>query len=169
MSRIGDDGATEPVSSSATKTAWARTNEDMEALADQRRDEGWEVVAIPAAHTAPMSREAGKDDRFGIVHVIPGNYVESFVDAFEGRGFPRYEAYRNEVDHGIFLVTELLDPETSTAVLLAGQYELRHAAAMTSAAADEDCLYTHVETLDGEILGSFRHEEYDPLIPDRVQ
>lgn len=169
MSRIGADGNTQPRTTSATKEAWIQTNEDMTALAEQRREQGWNTVAIPAAHTAPMARDVGNDDRFGIVHVIPGNYAEAFSDAFEGREFPRYEAYRNEVENAVFLVTELLDPETSTAVLLAGQYELQNASGMVNAAETEGCLYTHVETLDGTPLGSFRHAEYEPLIPDRIQ
>ncbi|QSW98037.1 DUF7529 family protein [Haloterrigena alkaliphila] len=169
MSRIGDDGTVEPGTTSATKQAWVQTNEDMTALAEQRRDEGWETVAIPAAHTAPLSRDAGRDDRFGIVHVIPGNHADAFADAFENREFPRYEAYRNEVGQAVFFVTELLDPETSTAILLAGQYEFQNAPGMVNAAEAEGCLYTHVETLDGTILGSFRHDEYKPLIPDRIR
>lgn len=150
----------------ASKDAWMQTIRDMESIAEQRRDDGWDVVAIPAGDTATVSPDAGNDDRFGIVHVIADNHADPFTEAFERGEFPRYEAYRNEVDGLVFLVTELLDPETETAILLAGQYELRYVSGMVEAAKEEGVLYTHVQTLDKTPLGSFRHEEFDPLVPD---
>lgn len=171
MTEIGEDGRPDRVeefenTGSVAKNAWVRTIEDMEALADERREQGWDVVAIPAGDTTAVSRDAGNDDRFGIVHVIADNHAEEFSEAFERGSFPRYEAYRNEVSGFVYLVTELLDPETETAILLAGQYRLRHASGMVEAARDEGVLYTHVQTLDGTALGTFRHDEFGPLVPD---
>lgn len=174
MPEIGDDGDADHIEriagkAGALKSAWSQTNEDMQAIAEQRREDGWEVVAIPAVHTAPVSRDAGDDDRFGIVYVIPDNYADDFSEALDRGDFPRYEAYRNEIDGFVFLVTELLDPETETAILLAGQYELRNAQGMVTAAGDEGALYTHVEVLDGTVLGSIRHEEFEPLVPENYR
>lgn len=167
MTDIVDDGIEERRGGTpARKAAWSRTLEDMEALAEARRENGWEAVAIPAVDTAPASPEAGRDDRFGTVYVIPDNYADSFTDAFERGGFPRYEAYRNEMEGYVYLVTELLDPDAETAILLAGQYQRRHADGMIAAAEAEGVCYTHVETLDGTVLGSFRHEEFEPLLPN---
>lgn len=171
MTEIGEDGPVDEVeefetTGSVAKDAWMRTIEDMKALADERRERGWDVVAIPAGDTAPVSRDAGGDDRFGIVHVIADNHADDFSEAFERGTFPRYEAYRNEVSGYVYLVTELLDPETETAILLAGQYRLRRASGMVATAREEGVLYTHVQTLDGTPLGTFRHDEFEPLVPD---
>lgn len=173
MARIGNDDAArqiEQISSSTVKDAWAQTTEDMDVLAERRRANGWDTVAIPAVQTTAVSRAAGRrnDDRFGIVFVVPDNHAESFTGAFEGGEFPRYEAYRNEVSGAVFLVVELLDPERETALLLAGQYTHSDASGMVAAANEEGELYTHVRTLDGTTLGSFKHEEYEPLVPDNV-
>lgn len=166
MPEIGDDPVERGAAGSRPNDAWVQTIEDMKAIAEQRRQEGWDVVALPAGDTATVSREAGAGDRFGIVHVIADNHAEPFTEAFERGEFPRYEAYRNEIGGFVFLVTELLDPDSDTAILLAGQYELEYVPGMLEAAEDEDVLYTHVQTLDGTVLGSFRHEEYEPLVPD---
>lgn len=151
------------------KQAWMETIEDMKTMAESRRRKGWDVVAVPSGHTAAVSRDAGTDDTFGLVHVIADNHADEFTEAFEAGEFPRYEAYRNEVDGFVYLLTELLDPESETAILIAGQYELRHAPGMVSAAKDEGALYTHVKTLDQTLLASFRHEEIDPLVPKADQ
>ncbi|SEW01557.1 DUF7529 family protein [Natrinema salifodinae] len=166
-----DDGTVEDAerrsgAGNARKVAWSRTLDDTDAIAEQRRDDGWDVVSIAAVDTAPMSREVGPDDRFGTVYVIPDNDADSFTDAYERGEFSRYEAYRNETEGYVYLVTELLDPNTETAILLAGQYQRRYADGMIAAAEEENVLYTHVETLDGTVLGSVRHEEYEPLLPD---
>ncbi|ELZ07235.1 DUF7529 family protein [Natrialba aegyptia] len=170
MTQIGDDEFTqqrEPVSGTAIKNAWVQTTEDLSALEQQRQENGWDTVAIPALQTAAVSRDAGKkhDDRYGLFFVIADNHADSFTNAFERGEFPRYEAYRNEVDGAVFLVVELLDPESETAILLAGQYERRHVPGMVAAANEEGELYTHVRTLDKTVLGSFKHEEYAPLVP----
>ncbi|WP_049922948.1 DUF7529 family protein [Halopiger djelfimassiliensis] len=168
MTEIGDEETPDQavkISKSAVKNAWQQTNDEMELLAETRREDGWETVSIPAVDTATVSRDAGREDWFGIVHVIPGNYADAFTDAFERGTFPQYEVYRNVVDGFAFQVTELLDPEIETAILLAGQYELRYVPGMRSTAHEEDMLYTHVKTLDGTVLGSFRHDEFEPLMP----
>lgn len=153
---------------SVLKRAWARTVEDMQATAEERREHGWDVTAIPAGDTGAVSRDDGSDDRFGIVHTIADNHAEEFAEAFDRGEFPRYEAYLNEVEGFVYLLTEFLDPESETVVMIAGQYERRHAAGALRSAEDEGACYTHVKTIDGTHLGSFRHEEYAPLFPDTV-
>lgn len=142
------------------------TNEDMEAIAAERREEDWAVVSMPAVHTSPVSKDMGEDpERFGLVHILPDNYADEFAAAYEQGSFPEYLAYRNEIENSAFLVTELIDPDSETIILLASRYDLRHAESMVRSAIDEGELYTHVRTLDGTHLGSFRHEEFGALVP----
>ncbi|ADD06045.1 uncharacterized protein Nmag_2485 [Natrialba magadii ATCC 43099] len=173
MARIGNDDSAERVervSTTAIKDAWAQTTEELEILAEQRREQGWDTVAIPAIQTAAVSRDAGPkhNERFGIVFVVPDNHADAFSDAFDRGEFPRFEAYRNEVSGAVFLVVEYLDPESETAILLAGQYERRHVAGMLAATEDEGVLFTHAKTLNGTVLGSFEHKDYAPLVPETV-
>ncbi|MCU4743150.1 hypothetical protein OB955_05835 [Halobacteria archaeon AArc-m2/3/4] len=169
MTQPEDDATGVRQRSKAAKEAWSQTNEDMNVIADQRREEGWNVVSMPAVHTSPVSKDQGDDDTFGLVHVIPDNHTEAFSEAFDRGEFHQYEAYRNEVDGFVYLVTELIDPDSETIVLIASQYDLQLSRGMIESAVDEDALYTHAKTINGTTLGSVRHEKFDPLIPGDYQ
>ncbi len=148
------------------REAWAATLEDMDAMAEELAAEGWETLAIPAGDTAPESPEAGETDHFGLAHVVPGEEGERFAELFEPGAFPSYEVHRAEAGSRLFLVTTLLDPDRRVAVLIAGNFEMRHAAGCVRAAMERDEMYTHVRTLDGTHLGSFRHDDYEKFFPD---
>lgn len=150
----------------ATTQAWERTLEDIDALAETRTEEGWDVIQIAAGSTSPTPPSVRDDGRFGPVFVIPDNKAEPFERAFEEGTFPLYEVYRETVDDTVFLVVEYRDPETSTVILVAGTYELRNAAGMANAAMDEETIYTRVQTLDGTVLGTCRHDNYEKFVPD---
>ncbi|MFC4544300.1 hypothetical protein ACFO5R_20430 [Halosolutus amylolyticus] len=144
--------------------AWKRTLEDMEAIAESRRDDGWEVVTIMAAHTDTVSRDMGEEDTFGLMHVVPNNYVDRFTDVYDSDEFTEYLAYGTDVNGFMFVVTELIDPPAERSILIASRYDMTRAEGMINAAEDAGVLYTHLKTIDGTIIGSFEHEEYEPLI-----
>lgn len=144
--------------------AWKQTLEETDVIAEQRRDDGWEVVTVMAAHTDTVSRDMGDDEMFGLVHVVPDNYVDEFTATFDSDEFTEYLAYGTEVDGFMFVVTEFIDPETKRSILLPSRYDMTLADGMVSSATDEGVLYTHVKTIDGTILGTFEHEEFAPLV-----
>jgi len=148
------------------KDAWARTLEDMSALADERREAGWTVVEIQAGSTGPTTAGMDVTDTFGITFVVPGNTVEPFEEALEAGEFPRYDVYRQEVEGRVFVVVELLDPETETAIMLAGNFLRRDAGPVVTKAKEAGKMYTHVRTLDKTHLGSFEHEGYLKFFPE---
>lgn len=155
----------EPPSIQARKDAWQRTLQELEAMEADLEAEGWEVVAVPVGHAAPESPEVGAEDRFGFVHVAPGNYREPFQQAFECGGFERYDVFRREVAGQVFFLLQLLDPGTETAILLAAQYGTQHAGGLEETALDRGVVYTHVQTLDGTHLGTFRHDDPTKFFP----
>lgn len=147
------------------KEAWAATLDDMDALAAEYGQEGWETLTIPAGHTATEAPESGDEGRFGLVYVIPDNYAEEFSAAFDGGEFPRYDVFRNESQGQVFLVTLLADPATETAVFVAGGFERRGSRPLMGAARDAGAMYTHLQTLDGTRLGSFEHDDPEKFFP----
>ncbi len=170
MPRAGDDDTDYADRAAAHadvhRDAWKRTLAEMEAIAADRRDDGWRVVSIAAGHTAPEHPDAGDTDRFGLVHVVGDDDAEGFRAAFDRGGFPEYQVYRNEFEGRAFVLTELLDPDSRTAILVAGTFELQHAPGLVRAAEREDEIYTHVQTLDGTYLGSFRHADWQKFFPN---
>jgi len=154
-----------PPAIKARKDAWRRTLQEMESMAADLESEGWDVVAVPVGHAAPVSPET-TGERSGFVHVIPGNYREPFTTAFEAGGFERYDVYRQAVSGQVFFLLELLDPESSTAILLAAQYTKHHADDLEEAVETEGVVYTHVQTLDETHLGTFRHDDPAKFFPE---
>ena len=145
--------------------AWQQTNEEMELLADERREEGWEAVTIPALHTSIVTKDMGDDDEFGIEYVLPDNYAEEFTDSFDPDAVSEYQVYRTIANQNVFQVIELLTPEIETVIMIAGMYELRHAGGIKQNAEEEGELYTFVRTIDGTRLGMLKHDDYQPLLP----
>lgn len=145
--------------------AWKQTNKEMDLLAEERREDGWDAVTIPAVHTSIVTREMGDDDEFGIEYVIPDNYAAEFRDAFDPAAVTEYQVYRTVANQNVFQVIELLAPGTETVIMIAGMYELRHAGGIQQNAKEEGELYTFVRTIDGTRLGLLKHEDYEPLLP----
>lgn len=148
----------------AHSKTWKQTLEDMQAIADDRRSDGWEVTTIMAAHTDTVSRDMGEDDEFGLVHIIPNNYADAFTETFDAEAFTEYLAYGTELQKYFYLVTELIDPGHERSILIASRYDTLHAEGMVTSAKSAGVLYTHVKTIDGTILGTFEHESYGPLL-----
>jgi len=148
----------------AKTEAWKQTLEDMEAIAEDRRNDGWEVLTVVSAHTDTVSRDMGEDDTFGLVHVIPDNYADEFVEFYDGDEFTEYLAYGTDVEGFMYVVTELIDPEADRSVLIASRYDMTRSDGLVQSAVDEGVLYTHLKRIDGTSVGSFAHEEFDPLI-----
>lgn len=153
--------------SDALKDAWSATLADMEALAAEYEQEGWHVVAIPAGHTAPEPPDSGVEGRFGLVYLVADNHAEDFEEAFSVGEFPRYDVYRNAAGGEVFVVTVLLDPESESAILLAGGFTRYHAQSLVGTAIETGEMYTHVQTLDRTQLGSFRHDDPEKFFPER--
>ncbi|WP_323674309.1 hypothetical protein [Halorubellus sp. PRR65] len=155
----------------AIREAWEATLEDMEAMAAARREDGWEAVSCMAVDTAPTNPDAGDRDDFGLVFVLPNNMAEDFEDAYEGKAFPKYEVYRASDEGRAYVVVEYIDPETETAIFVAGQYELRFAPGMVKAARREDEMYTYAQLIDGTRVGAFEHDSVDKFVPeiDRIE
>lgn len=158
----------ERISSTADvhRDAWSQTLDDVRALAEEREADGWDVVTLRAGDTGPETAEMGVTDTHGLVYVVPGNEAEEFREAFESGEFPMYDVYRQVVDGRMFVVTELLDPDSETAILVAGNFWRHQAGSLVREARETGTMYTHVQKLDHTHLGSFEHEGFEKFFPD---
>lgn len=144
--------------------AWKQTLEDMDAIAADRREDGWEVLTVVAVHTDTVSIDANQHDDFGLFHIIPNNHAEEFEQLYDPAKFTEYLIYGTDVQGCMYAVTEFLDTENRRAILIANQYDMTRASGMIQSAKRNECLYTHVKTIDGTTLGIYKHDEYRPLI-----
>jgi len=168
MPEIGDDiEEPERVAAMADRQrdAWQRTIDDARELAAEREDAGWETALFPALDTATEPPEDGVEGRYGLVHVVPGNYADE-ARRLSADAVDAYDVYRAENDGRVFLVTELLDTDAELAVFVVASYELRYADGLIEAATDDDRMYSHFRKLDGTHLASVEHAEPEKFFPD---
>lgn len=152
-------------SADALKEAWGNTLSEMDALAEEYAADGWETTTVPAGHTAPESRRGGDTDRWGFVFTVPGNYADAVEETVGDREFPEYDVYRNEVAQRVFLVVVYLDPETDTALLVAGNYQESFAGRLRELTVEEEHVYSYIQTLDNTHLAVFRHGDPGKFFP----
>lgn len=155
---------------SEERSPWEMTVADARAMGEAREEDGWETVVLVSEDTEPLSRSEGPTERFGLRFTVPEDRVAEFQELF-GRGeFPTYEVYRSEVEEEVYLVVELLDSESDTAILAAGRYDLSAAAPMVHDAETSAEMYTHFQGPDGRYVGTFRHDGHEKFVPyaDRI-
>lgn len=154
--------------SEVIKSAWERTVHDMNAMAQDREDKGFDTLKIPAGDTAPEPPSEGPEGRYGLSHVIPDNKAERFEEMYTEAGgeFEETGVYQMFNDGHVFLVTELIDLGNRNVVYIAGSYRMRHAPALVRTATDRGKMYTHVQTLDQTQLGSVEHDDVGAFFPN---
>jgi hypothetical protein len=148
----------------AKAEAWKNTFDDMEAIAADRRSDGWEVLTVTAIHTDTVSIDMRDDDEFGLKMIIPDNHAEEFEPMYDPEAFTEYLSYGREIEGLMYAVLEFIDSDTGRSILVACRYDMRLADAMVSSAKKEGVLYSHLRTIDGTKVGVFEHEEWEPLV-----
>lgn len=172
MDDLGEDSESEKVKrlereSEIRGEAWQNTLDQTATLAEKRRGEGWDVLDVAAFHADPVSPSMGDDrERFGIVHVIPDNHADELVEYFDENEFSEFQVYGRTVGTYRFQITELLDPDSQSAVLLAAAYEQHRAEGLRTAAQERGVMYTRAKTIDGTSLGVVKHQEYEPFFSE---
>lgn len=146
-------------------SAWQRTLEELRQLEAALEEDGWQVVAVPAGHVAPVPPGAGETERFGLVHVVSGEEAPAFEEAYEAGTFAEYEVFRRRVGNRLFLVTKLTAPTERVVILLAGTVDTTQMSALVEAAASRGEVHTHAQLLDGTHLGSFSHDDPSLFFP----
>jgi len=164
--RDPDDAERIASSHRTVKDGWQRTLEDMAAMAANREDKGFQTLTVPAGDTAPEPPHAGEDDRWGISFVVPGNKADRLAEFHRTCEFEDVGVYQAAGSGQVFLVVELVDPDDSVAVFLAGHYEMRHAPDLVRTATEEGVMFVHAQTLDGTHLASVRHDDPYDFFPD---
>ena len=154
----------------AHSEAWGQTLEELQLLADDRREDGWEAETIVAAHTDTVSRDMKDHDRYGLMHIIPNNHAEVFEEYYEDGAFTDYLLYANHLEAFVYAVIEWIDPENERSIFMAARYDMSRAKGMIESAYDEGVLYSYVKTVDGTILARFPYEEFEAFItpPDQA-
>lgn len=148
------------------KDNWQRALEDMQAMAEDREDKGYETLTIPAGDTTTLAPDMGDDDRWGLAHIIPDNYADDFEDAFDESAIEETAVYQMNSGGFVFMVTELINPEDEVVIFVAANYDMRYSGALVRTALEREEMYTHVRTLDHTTLGTVHHDDPRAFFPN---
>ncbi len=151
--------------------AWSQTLEEMEELAAGRREDGWDVFTVVAAHTDAITKSMHDHDRFGLQHIVPDNHADEFVEFYDDEKFTEYLVYGRDIERFRYLVTEFIAPENERSVMVAGRCDMTRGSGLVDNAKQEGHLNTYLKRIDGTIICQFEHEEWKPLVsaPEQLQ
>lgn len=170
MTGTGDDrpelGERLAADADRLKSAWEETLADLEAMAEARQEQGFDVLTMAAHDVVPEHQAVGDTDRYGLAFVVPEEMVIPFEETFRRGNYPTYEVYRQAIGGRVFLVVEYIDPDLEQVILVAGAYEFRNAYDMVENAVEKDEFFTHYQELDGTHVGTFHHDSHEKFVPE---
>ncbi len=143
---------------------WSRVLDEMDTLAEGRREEGWDVLTVVGAHTDVITRDMRDHDRFGIQHIIPDNHADDVVGFYDEEAFTEYLVYGRDIQRFMYLITEFIDSTNERSLLVAGRYDMARGQALLQNAREEGVLNTYLKRIDGTIEVQFEHEDWEPLL-----
>lgn len=143
-----------------TKNAWNETIQDMHAIAETLQEDGWDtVLRVIAGDTQFESAESNDAPQHGLVHVVPRTEGKKLAEQFEKGTFPEYTVFRSEVDNQLFFVTQFLDPDRNTAILVASTLERGTVENFKEIDIGDNKIATKFRKLDGEEIGAVVHDD----------
>ena len=159
-----DDGERLLATSEAAQTGWEQTLQDVEAMARDRAEAGFETLVLTSDDTTP--KPPGSSDEWGLVYIVPSNQAEEFRAFTDEVDFEDTVVYQASSSGHAFVVTECLDTERGRVLFVAGTYRLHRASSLAEAALDRSEMYTHIKKLDGTVLGTIEHDDAEQFFPD---
>ncbi|MFT4890867.1 MAG: hypothetical protein ACI9YT_001788 [Halobacteriales archaeon] len=144
---------------------WDDVLEDMEATAEEYRDEGWQVLEIhPGDVASPDGEEGG---RWGLDVLVPDDEFEELEHLIEVEefAFDESEVYRATGQGLVLLVVAILDHDTEVAVLFPAYYDVNQGRTMIERATGAGEMHTHLRPLDLENVVTFTHDDPSLFMP----
>ncbi|WP_255169109.1 DUF7529 family protein [Natrononativus amylolyticus] len=136
---------------------WEDLLADTDAIAEEYREAGWEVVVVQPGDVSPVQ----KDERFGFSVLVPDSEydtVEAIVER-EDVTFDAAEIYHRPMGNTTFALAVELDTDSETAVLVPLAYGLQEMKPVFETALEEGELRIHVRPLSIDTWVSFAHDD----------
>lgn len=164
----GDPGEKERMQRNhdALRSNWERTVEDMRAMAEDRRSNGYEAHTVAAQDTAPVSPKQEVRDYWGLSHLVPDNKVDTIEEYLEAGEFEETGVYQADAAGTTFMVTECIDHDSGLVLYVAGSFWMQDAPTLVEAATERGTMYTQFRTIDGTHVGGIEHDDAGAFFPD---
>jgi hypothetical protein len=155
-----------PVQANRLAAVWDDVVADMEATAEQYREDGWAVVEVHAGHVTPL--DGSGRDRWGLDVLAPDNEfaeVERLV-LEEGHEFDSCEVFRARDGNLVLLVVAMLAEDAEKAVVFPAYYDEQGAADMLERAREAGQMRTHVRPLSEDPIVTFTQGDPSLFLPE---
>lgn len=137
-------------------TAWEQMRETLAERRDDYATEGYDVTTGTADHGGVAVTDGAGQLRF----TVADNVAADLAAAAGGATFPVTRVSYADVDGYRLFLLAALDPDTETALLLAGGVERERVAALRNASA----LETVVRRADDSVAVALEHDAVDPFV-----
>ncbi|WP_181686360.1 DUF7529 family protein [Halorhabdus salina] len=164
-----DDGEQLLATSGEAHSGWEQTVQDVEAMARDRAADGFETLMLTSDDTTPKPPDAGQDEEWGLVYIVPSNQAEELQPFADRASFEETVVYQATSTGHAFIVTECLDLDKQLALFVAGTYRMQHAPPLVRAAIEHGKMFTHVKQLDGTLVRTIEHDDPEQFFPDPEQ
>lgn len=141
---------------SAVAERWRELLDDVETLADEYREAGWETLAVSTGDVTPRTGEP-----FGLDVVAPPEEFDTLRDIVEDATFDTSHVYRDEESDVRFFIVVQEASGDDVAVLVPAFCALDETDELLSTVRREETMYTHVRTLSGDERVTFVHDDPD--------
>lgn len=154
----------EPTASPEFESFWSQLREDAEAIADEYRDAGWDVLLVDPGDVTPLY---DTDKPFGLSVLVPEPQFETVTEWIDRMAFDRSELYRRTTGPLVFLLVVEEAPDAETAVLIPAYYNHVTHDGLLAVATENDEMRVHVRALSSDDPVTFRHDDPSLFAPDR--
>jgi hypothetical protein len=138
---------------------WDEAMADMEATAEQYRQEGWTVLEVHPGDVVALG--PGRSDRWGLDLLVPDDEfaeLHRWVET-EGYSFDSCEVYRGEGGGVVYLVVVMQEAAAERAVLFPVYYEPGRSSELLEAAEEAGEMRTHLRPLANEPIVTFTQSD----------
>lgn len=142
---------------------WTELQADIDAIASEYHDDGWETTEIHPGDVAVI--EPGEMDRWGIDVLVPDDELETVRQAAETGAFDELEVYRTTEGEVVFLLIVARDEPTEHAILIPAYYHLPGGATLRTHATERGVIHVHLRPLTQNPIITFSHHEPELFFP----
>jgi hypothetical protein len=138
---------------------WEDILSDMEATADEYREQGWETMELHPGDVTALAPDE-EDDTYGLDVLVPGDEFDELEARVEGgASFDSYQVFRGEGSGLVLLLVVMEDEESELAALFPAYFDPGQSTDMREAALSSGTMYSHVRPLDKRNVVTFAHDD----------
>ncbi len=148
----------------AVLDAWPAMQEDVDALAAEFRDRGWDVIEIHPGDVVSLA--PGEHDRWGLDVLTPDDELEAVAAAVEEAAFDELDVYRRVEGSYVFVLVVARDAPTERAILIPAYFRRDAAAPLRGYARERGEIHVHLRPLTRTPVITFSHDEPALFFPE---